>query len=154
MKGFYALIINVPVKLSIRSGALGLIEFNEGIWVYVGSALGTTSTSLESRISRHLSNKKKIHWHIDYLLRNSVKVIDVIWVETRKRLECKLAKILIDSREFEIGPMGFGASDCKSFCGSHIFYYHGKEDITRCLVRILRKKNLKPNTMQDLFSEK
>ena len=68
MKGCYCLIINLDKNSEIRIGRkLGKIKFKKGTYVYVGSAMN----SLESRLKRHLSDEKKMHWHIDYLLKES-----------------------------------------------------------------------------------
>ena len=67
-------------------------------------------------IERHLSKKKNLHWHIDYLLDNDALQI----INTRKSriTDCSLNKktkgtIIID---------GFGSSDCNLFCRSHLKY--------------------------------
>ena len=67
MKGTYLLVIHLQKKSSIIIGALGRIEFQQGYYIYVGSAMGNKgSTTLLNRVKRHVdsSNKKKIHWHI------------------------------------------------------------------------------------------
>ncbi|MFB6215830.1 MAG: DUF123 domain-containing protein, partial [Candidatus Aenigmatarchaeota archaeon] len=46
-------------------GALGKIDFRQGVYVYVGSAMN----SVEKRLERHFSDNKKMHWHIDYFSR-------------------------------------------------------------------------------------
>ena len=75
MKGCYCLIIHVKKYSKIRIGAkLGYLEFKRGIYVYVGSAMN----SLESRLNRHLSSKKKMHWHVDYLLKNRNEAIECV----------------------------------------------------------------------------
>ena len=153
MQGVYALIIEVPKKVEITIGALGIAEFSQGIWIYIGSALGTTSTSLEKRISRHLSNNKKIHWHIDYLLTNDANILDVIWAETKNEEECNLAQRLKESRDFESGPPGFGASDCNSHCGTHIFRYQANEDIGPRLKSIFTDASLIAKSLDNLISE-
>ena len=68
------------------------------------------------RIKRHLRLNKKIHWHIDYLLKKS-KIIDVFYKENDTREECLIAKKL-DEKLYS--TTGFGCSDCK--CKSHLFY--------------------------------
>ncbi|HSF57479.1 MAG TPA: DUF123 domain-containing protein [Candidatus Binatia bacterium] len=45
-------------------GKLGDAVFPAGTYVYTGSAM----KGLAARVKRHCSRKKKIHWHIDYLL--------------------------------------------------------------------------------------
>ena len=76
MKECYCLIINLEKNRKIKIGKkLGKIDFEKGFYVYVGSALN----SLESRLNRHLSDEKKLHWHIDYLLKNA-NITD-IWIK-------------------------------------------------------------------------
>jgi len=67
MGGIYVLIIRFKRKIKICVGKLGPVLFTEGLYFYVGKALG----SLESRIERHLQRNKKNFWHIDYLLEYS-----------------------------------------------------------------------------------
>lgn len=112
MKGSYLLVIKNENDEIIQIGKLGEIEFKKGYYIYVGSALN----GLEQRIKRHLRLNKKIHWHIDYLLKKS-KIIDVFYKENDTREECLIAKKL-DEKLYSI--TGFGCSDCK--CKSHLFY--------------------------------
>lgn len=63
MKGCYCLVIKNDETTKIKIGKLGRLDFKKGYYVYVGSAMNR----LESRLKRHLSNKKKMHWHVDYL---------------------------------------------------------------------------------------
>ena len=87
MKGCYCLIIYVKRKSQITVGKkLGVIEFKKGIYVYIGSAMN----SLEARLSRHLSDSKKLHWHVDYLLKDdNCKIIDIIY-NIDKKVECDI----------------------------------------------------------------
>ena len=115
LTGIYCLIINLKEKSSIQIGRKGKIAFQEGCYVYVGSALN----SLTARIKRHLSDDKKLHWHIDYLLQNSnAEIVDVIFTLTTERLECKVAQ---EISEKNMGISGFGSSDCQ--CPAHLFYF-------------------------------
>lgn len=102
----------------IKVGGLGYIEFREGYYIYIGSALN----SLESRIERHLSKDKRLYWHIDYLLEKA-DVIGVVVLNTDKRVECEIGERLAT----EFGCIkDFGSSDCR--CRSHLFY--SEEDPT------------------------
>ena len=112
MNGTYLLVIHLQKKSSIIIGALGRIKFQQGYYIYVGSALN----GLDQRIQRHLRKQKKIHWHIDYLLKHAV-IIDVFYKESKVREECNIAKKL-DGQLFSIP--GFGCTDCR--CKSHLFY--------------------------------
>lgn len=112
MKGIYILLIEIKKPINIKIGKLKNIEFKKGLYYYIGSA----QNSLEKRIKRHLSNKKKLHWHIDYLLKNkNSKIIKILFSNKNKRFECITAKKLLKSGT----PINkFGCSDCK--CSSHL----------------------------------
>lgn len=116
MKGSYCLIINVEKDTKIKIGKkLGIINFKKGCYVYVGSAMNY----LESRVKRHLSDNKKKHWHIDYLLLNKNSKIEKIYTkESGEKLECEIAKKIIENEE---SIADFGCSDCK--CHSHLIYF-------------------------------
>ena len=116
MKGSYCLIINVEKDTKIKIGKkLGIINFKKGCYVYVGSAMNY----LESRVKRHLSDNKKKHWHIDYLLLNKNSKIEKIYTkESAEKLECEIAKKIIENEE---SIADFGCSDCK--CHSHLIYF-------------------------------
>jgi len=119
---------------TIRVGALGELDFKAGYYAYTGSALN----SLESRISRHISDKKKIFWHVDYLLKFG-NIVSVWSVESDKRLECNTG---VRYASITASVKGFGSSDCK--CRSHLFFSEKQkqlEDIARSLgYKILRFK--------------
>jgi len=111
MKGIYALIISLKKDKKIKIGSLGNLNFKKGIYIYIGSA----QNNLEKRLARHKSKTKKLHWHIDYLLKHA-KIIKVLTKKGKKSLECKTAQHLLKIQE----PIkGFGCSDCK--CISHLF---------------------------------
>ncbi|MBU6996109.1 MAG: GIY-YIG nuclease family protein [Theionarchaea archaeon] len=102
----YVLVIELSQDTQIQVGKLGTIDFQKGLYYYVGSAPS------EKRLERHLRKEKKIHWHIDYFLKEAR--ISKIYI-TRERTECQVAH--------DIGlPYieGFGCSDCD--CPSHLFY--------------------------------
>ena len=112
MKGSYILIVELKKDKIISFGKKRKERFNKGYYIYVGSALN----GLDQRIQRHLRKQKKIHWHIDYLLKHAV-IIDVFYKESKIREECNIAKKL-DGQLLLIS--GFGCTDCQ--CKSHLFY--------------------------------
>jgi len=113
MKGAYLLLIDVKKDIKIKIGKLGILNLKKGNYVYVGSALN----NLNKRIERHLSKNKKLHWHIDYLLKNkNSKIKKVFYKGSNKKQECEFAKKIL---KFSIPVKNFGSSDCK--CGSHLF---------------------------------
>ena len=95
-------------------------KFKKGYYVYIGSAMN----SLIPRLSRHLSDEKKMHWHIDYLLKSpNSDIREILFTDSIKRIECDLANsIAKDGLEIE----RFGCSDCN--CNSHLIYFERKKD--------------------------
>lgn len=115
--GTYILVIKVPERITISVGRLSKtpITFSKGYYLYCGSALG--KNGLYNRVKRHLSQEKKIRWHIDYLLERG-KVTDVIFDTEPVRKECLYALKYLESG---LSPVtGFGSSDCN--CISHLYY--------------------------------
>jgi len=113
IKGVYVLMIKVKKDIKLTIGSLGRLSFKKGSYAYVGSA----QNNLEKRVKRHLSNNKKLHWHIDYLLNNkSASIIKVFYKKAGKQEECGIASRLSLTKD---SISGFGCSDCK--CGSHLF---------------------------------
>ena len=72
-KGIYTLILSLAVPKDIRIGALGVITFQPGYYIYAGSALGSGGLS---RVARHIrfyrERYRKAKWHIDYLMEHTV----------------------------------------------------------------------------------
>ena len=120
MKGSYCLIISLKKDTRIKIGKkLGIISFKKGYYVYIGSAMN----SLESRVKRHLSDNKKKHWHIDYLLLNKNTEIEKVYTkESDEKLECKIANKIIEN---ENSIANFGCSDCN--CHSHLIYFENSK---------------------------
>ncbi len=108
----YQLLIKVTEPVRVTIGRHGRFLFPAGRYIYTGSA----RRNLESRIARHQRKHKTLHWHIDYLL--VATGVEITSVKRSRQEECALnqksrGKILIP---------GFGASDCRSGCGSHLKY--------------------------------
>lgn len=109
-KRTYQLLIEVAGTVCVRVGRLGEFVFPAGLYCYTGSAL----RNFEARIGRHLSPTKKLHWHIDYLLSApGVRVREVFRLDDS---EC----IVNRRTDGEMPVAGFGASDCRAGCGSHL----------------------------------
>ncbi len=122
-KGIYTLLIHVPTEREVEIGSLGVKRLKDGYYLYTGSALGKGALSLRGRIRRHMGERKRLRWHIDYLLsEGDVKVIGVIAAETDERLECKINQALKAGMKTAIPIPGFGSSDCRAGCESHLLY--------------------------------
>jgi Uri superfamily endonuclease len=109
----YQLEIYLPKQVKIIVGKLGQFTFKKGKYIYTGSA----KKNMKSRIERHLKKDKKLRWHIDYFLYHpATKVLKVTQSEKE---ECELNKL--GQGVFPV--KGFGSSDCKNKCDSHLKYF-------------------------------
>ncbi len=114
--GVYHLVLRVPQTRLVRVGRLGTFEFPSGYYVYTGSALN----GLESRIARHRRRRKKLRWHIDYLLQTA-EIVAAVEVLTRRRVECARNRRVLATAGARVIARGFGASDCQ--CETHLAYF-------------------------------
>jgi Uri superfamily endonuclease len=115
----------------------------KGYYAYTGSAVGKSGVSLRHRVDRHLRRKKIRHWHIDYLLTcQKAKVTAVVACASTVNRECRINKVIQNIRGATVPIKGFGASDCKKNCKSHLAYL-GEDDIyeaiTEAYERLSRK---------------
>lgn len=109
--GIYVIELSLRRPLRVTVGRLGRVGFAPGRYTYVGSAM----RGLRSRLVRHASPCKKLHWHIDHL--TIATRLTGVWVWPPIRgLECQIARSLA---EFLPVVTDFGASDCR--CGGHLF---------------------------------
>jgi Uri superfamily endonuclease len=106
-KGCYILIVELQKENKIESKSKSW-NLKKGFYAYVGSAMN----SLSGRLSHHLSEKKKLHWHIDYLLNNEdSKVVFSFILPSQTKREEQLSSFVSNYGE---GIKGFGSSDCKT----------------------------------------
>jgi len=106
----YQLHIHLKRRQTLLVGRLGRFSFDKGHYVYTGSA----SRNMRQRLLRHLSGHKTLHWHIDYLLAAGAAEITAISLSAEP--ECSVNQSVIGA----IPVTGFGASDCRNGCGSHL----------------------------------
>lgn len=113
----YQLHIRLRRLRVITVGKLGRFVFPEGEYIYTGSA----QKNIEARVRRHLSQTKRLRWHIDYLL--AASHAHVVRVRLFRTSECALNQRtrgrLIVAR--------FGASDCTNECGGHLKYIDSRK---------------------------
>lgn len=106
----YQLLFRVDRPRHVRVGRLGTFVFPAGRYVYTGSA----KRALEARVERHLSGARRLHWHIDYLLASRGVAIES--VRRSRKPECAANRAVGGTAP----APGFGASDCRFGCGSHL----------------------------------
>ncbi len=143
LKGTYCLIIHVSRDVTLQIGKLGSFDFVEGYYVYVGSALN----SLESRLKRHLSEDKKLFWHVDYLLASlNVELVEIVFAVDNGKWECAIAsEVGLEGVEIK----GFGCSDCK--CSSHLFKFADIDESISMSVNSFKKHLLEPKKLEELY---
>ena len=117
-KGTYMLFIylknNINVIVSRKKFML-----KKGYYIYVGSAFG--NGGIKARVKRHLRKQKRIHWHIDHITGTEESEIIAIALATEQQVECIISSIL--SSINDVTPIfGFGNTDCKDHCESHLFF--------------------------------
>jgi Uri superfamily endonuclease len=113
-KGAYILIIRLDVETGANIKSLDNPVLPSGWYFYVGSANG--GGGIKSRLARHLSDDKKLHWHIDHL---TIRARTVEALAITGGNECEIADKLYQSGDFIFPVHGFGNSDCK-VCKSHL----------------------------------
>lgn len=134
-KGVYCLILKSSAQQKIKIGALGEIDFEEGWYIYTGSALGSGGLS---RVQRHIrffrERYRKPKWHIDYLM-EKISLEETVCAATDERLECALAKNVGGD-----GVKRFGCSDC--LCETHLFFR--RENPHEEIISAFEKTGLEP----------
>ena len=101
-------------------GKLGKALFEPGLYLYVGRA----KNGLSGRIRRHMRMRKKLFWHIDYLLQKAE--IEEVWIKIDFYDECRVAREVGSQLEKSTYPLkNFGSSDCR--CHSHLFFIPDKK---------------------------
>jgi Uri superfamily endonuclease len=116
--GTYLLLARLSEPTRLTVGRLGAFCFQAGWYAYAGSALGPGG--LRARLARHARTQKRIHWHIDYLLKAAR--LETSWQAVCPiRLECTWAATLSKLPSAQIAIQKFGASDCR--CPGHLIYW-------------------------------
>jgi sugar fermentation stimulation protein A len=128
-KGSYLIVFSNKERFKKPIGALGEREFQEGYYVYAGSAMN----SLEKRIRRHGKKNKKVRWHLDYISPSCMKIEKVYPIRGRNRFEEALARGLTAICD-DLIP-GFGSSDSR--LDSHFFYFSGRPQRRREFLDLL-----------------
>lgn len=152
LRGLYVLVLEALGSFIIKVGKLGKLRFLKGRYLYIGSATGVGSTSLECRVKRHLKKRKRRFWHIDYLTTSpSITIqfaicfsIPTSHLPKSIRLECQIVKEIMENIESSSLIEGFGSSDCS--CRGHLIYL-GEMDSTyiiRALTRAFKNQGYSP----------
>lgn len=150
MRGVYTLIIRLPRSCRVSIGKRVSVLVKQGLYLYIGSALGRGSTSLEARIRRHLARDKGRFWHIDRILAcESARVVSVVFAETTSKAECKVNAALLEYPNIRVFFRGIGSSDCR--CRSHFLVAEAslrslQQKVRSCYTEL----GLRPHVLKDL----
>jgi Uri superfamily endonuclease len=116
--GTYTLILSSTVTKPVKIGKLGTLSLDPGYYVYIGSAFGPGG--LKARISHHLKNSSRPHWHIDYVS-STLRLYQIWYTYDPTRREHQWADVHAGTRGASRPLPGFGSSDCG--CPSHLYFY-------------------------------
>ncbi len=121
IRGNYTLIILLKGQSRIKMVRYSQLKLDKGYYAYTGSAIGQGAVSLRRRVARHFRKEKKIHWHIDYLLASKTAYITaVVAAASKDNKECEISRLIRNIEGATVPITGFGASDCKHNCESHL----------------------------------
>ncbi len=113
----YQLWIELRRPVKVRVGALGVIHFTKGTYIYTGRA----TRGLRARVLRHVRGAQHLHWHIDYLLaQRSARVERVALASTNPDDECRVNRATGSGGRIAVPR--FGASDCRNGCPGHLWW--------------------------------
>ncbi|QDA31556.1 DUF123 domain-containing protein [Thermococcus indicus] len=129
MRGSYLLVILLENDKTIKTKGREF-HLRKGHYVYVGSAMN----SLEKRVARHFSENKRLHWHIDFLLKEA-ELLRAYLIPSEERLEEKLS---LEVAKYGEPVEGFGAGDV--MVSTNLYRFEGEPDET--LTEILRSLSL------------
>ena len=122
--GVYHLVLRLAERATLRVGRLGRFTFPAGYYVYTGSAM----SGLGARLARHRRRRKKLRWHIDYLLRRA-ELVEVVAIPSRRSIECARNRRVMRMQGAEVVAPGFGSSDCR--CPAHLVWFRSPPALTR-----------------------
>ncbi len=116
--GVYCVVVRLEREAHLRVGRLGRVRFAPGTYVYTGRA----ARGLAARLARHLRRRKPTRWHIDHLTTHRwARVVGIVVFLGDAARECQVNQGVMASAQS--GVPGFGASDCRSGCRSHLAYF-------------------------------
>jgi Uri superfamily endonuclease len=118
--GSYALCLWVETEVHVQIGKAGIFDFCPGGYVYLGSAQGPGGVA--ARLRHHFRLAVSPRWHLDWL-RPYARIVKGYVVPGHDRFECRWSKALAQLPGSGIPAAGFGASDCRMGCPSHLIYF-------------------------------
>ena len=123
---YYQVAFILPQSQPITIGKLGHFHFEQGWYIYTGSA----RRGVLARLKRHLGAQKRQHWHVDYF---APRARAIAWrlLSRTGTTECDIVKtvlrLLPGSQRF---PTRFGSSDCR--CAGHLIWSSSPPPLDLC----------------------
>ncbi len=118
--GIYVMVGCLSHELRIELRSVGIYDLHPGIYCYCGSAKGPGG--LRARVNRHMNKETSKFWHFDYLKEN-LRMLQIWWQTGKDAGECEIAQFLSNQKGAQIPVSGFGSSDCRNACVSHLIYF-------------------------------
>lgn len=115
--GTYAVVLEALEHGRVPIARLGELALSDGVYCYVGSALGPGG--LAARCRHHERLAARPHWHLDYL-RPHCRIIGFWVAPGPTRCEHAWAQALGAQPSARWPLPGFGASDCR--CPAHLIW--------------------------------
>ena len=115
--GSYALLLSLLAPVSRKVGRLGSFDFPAGDYIYFGSASGPGG--LRARVRHHARVASRPHWHLDWLRPDGV-LMGGWFAPVSGPWECAWSQAVSGLPGSVIPAPGFGASDCKQGCATHL----------------------------------
>jgi len=137
-KGNYILIFLLEERTRQNICRFKDVILKPGYYLYCGSAHG--NGGLKGRILRHLAKSFKKFWHIDYL-RECLQPFEIWCQVSSERIECSFCQIFHFQMSVEIPIKGFGSSDCRNRCESHLIWFHRKTNLNNLFLELNNKFN-------------
>ncbi len=104
--GAYLLFLRLDSQTELKVGRLGEFHLQPGIYIYVGSAMG----GFGRRLPRYFSSRRKVKWHIDYLLEKA-ELEAILLLPSSTKIEQEIAARLAKMEGISEVVPGFDASD-------------------------------------------
>ena len=137
-KGNYILVFRLEERTRQDMRRFKDVILEPGYYLYCGSAHG--NGGLKGRISRHLNRSLKKFWHIDFL-KVYLQPFEVWCQVSSEKIECSFCQFLHFQMGGETPIKGFGSSDCRNKCESHLVRFPQKTDLDSVFIELDNKFN-------------
>ena len=132
-KGNYILIFRLEERIRQNMPRFKDVILDPGYYFYCGSAHG--NGGLKGRITRHPTKSYKKFWHIDFL-KECLPPSEVWCQVSSEKNECSFCQFLHSQMGGEIPIKGFGSSDCRKKCESHLVRFHQKTILDHVFIEL------------------